>query len=366
MKTIRKIKMKNSKIVILIVALFCSTTGKSVVVPKPPKVASGKVLVGAIRWDAWIGNIKNGISIGLQVERSLSPGKFHYRAPFFSKVIGPDSIQCREVTQPVMDQDISYANYAGIDYWAFLYYKSGTGMEIPRNLYLNSTAKNGLKWCLILQNAMEDDEISWLINQFKRPDYQKVLNGRPLLYLYQMGNRFTPDQLNNIRQLSIQAGLKDPYVVLMNTKERIPALYNESFGINAFSRYNSYAGSNGSAYFPSIPNADSNGWKSMQLLNKQVVPWVTTGRNMKPRIERQVSWQKISSATWVADGTPQQIASNVKNAVNWVKANPGSCEANTIIIYAWNEFDEGGWLCPTFGNDISRIKAVKEALRLSN
>ncbi|MDR3696315.1 hypothetical protein [Mucilaginibacter sp.] len=360
--------MKKYKISILIIGMIVLFTTLSYSATPREKThekkrQGTKVLVGAIRWDAWIGDTKNGISVGLQVERSLSPHKFHYRAPFFSKEIGPDSMQSREITQDVMDQDIAYANYAGINYWAFVYYKNGSGMDIQRNLYLNSKVKLGLRWCLIIGSTFDANELVWLINQFKRSDYQKVFNQRPLLYLLEQGKNLKPDQLALIRKLSAAAGLNDPYIVLMSSEYVKPNIYADSLGVNALSRYNSSAGKNGSPYFPDIPNADKNGWEDMKKTGAQVVPWVTAGRNMKPRIERSVSWQKIPADRWAADGTPEQIADNLQNSILWVKNNQQTCAANTVIIYAWNEFDEGGWICPTFGGNTDRIRAIRNVLK---
>jgi hypothetical protein len=33
--------------------------------------------------------------------------------------------------------------------------------------------------------------------------------------------------------------------------------------------------------------------------------------------------------------------------LHFVRTNRAVCAANTVIIYAWNEHDEGGWLVPT-------------------
>jgi len=32
-------------------------------------------------------------------------------------------------------------------------------------------------------------------------------------------------------------------------------------------------------------------------------------------------------------------------------------------MYAWNEFDEGGWICPTLGNNTSRLDAIRKILK---
>jgi hypothetical protein len=95
----------------------------------------------------------------------------------------------------------------------------------------------------------------------------------------------------------------------------------------------------------------------------KVIPWVTAGRNTKPRIEHPVAWAKVPADQWVSDGTPQQIADDLGNALKWVDGNRAACEANAVIIYAWNEFDEGGWICPTFGNNTTRLEAIKKILK---
>jgi hypothetical protein len=93
------------------------------------QVISGKkekTLVGVIRWDGWVGN--SGLwKIGPIVERTLGPERFHYRAPFFSVVKGRDSISIVGTSQEIMDREIAYAKYAGIDYWAYCYYPDGCG-----------------------------------------------------------------------------------------------------------------------------------------------------------------------------------------------------------------------------------------------
>ena len=65
--------------------------------------------------------------------------------------------------------------------------------------------------------------------------------------------------------------------------------------------------------------------------------------------------------------TPEQIASHVQDAINWTQENRDINTSGTIIIYAWNEYDEGGWLCPTLSPDGSsnsdRLNALSRVLR---
>ncbi len=186
---------------------------------KSPDGKSGPI-VGAIRWDAWIGDIGNGLVdaslVGLQVERSLSPNRYHYRAPFYSKVISHDSIQCRGTTREIMDQEIAYAKYAGLDYWAFCWYPSHSGLDTARQLYLASSHRNDIKWCVILGTNPFDynTDGAWLVQRFREDNYQKVLNGRPLVYVFP-STATKPDQIAQLRNMSKAAGIPELYIAVM-------------------------------------------------------------------------------------------------------------------------------------------------------
>ena len=82
---------------------------------------SGAVLTGAIRWDAWFGAPAaphEGI-IGRATTKSLTPAKFHYRLPFFSKIKADGSVEVNGDSAAVMAQENKFATQHGIDYYAF-------------------------------------------------------------------------------------------------------------------------------------------------------------------------------------------------------------------------------------------------------
>jgi len=84
-----------------------------------------------------------------------------------------------------------------------------------------------------------------------------------------------------------------------------------------------------------------------------------------------VSWEKgaayLSQATFPASATPAEIAAHLSRALAFTQANPEVCPARTVIIYAWNEHDEGGWLCPTWSPDgrpdRRRLEAIRKVLK---
>lgn len=333
-----------------------------------PSGKRDRPIVGAIRWDAWIGDIGNDLGdvskVGLQVERSLNPNKYHYRAPFFSKEISRDSILCRGTTQEIMDQEIAYAKYAGLDYWAFCWYPPHSGLDTARILYLASSHKSDINWCVILGTNPFDynSDARWLVQRFKEDNYQKVLNGRPLVYIFP-DRETTPDQINLLRKLCRSESVPEPYITIMESSAKNAAAKADSFHADAVSSYNSWTGKNGEPYSPVIPRADSAGWENHKATGRKVIPWITLGHNTKPRIDHPVSWMKIATDEWVSDGSPREIAENLCNALQWVNNNKSVAEPNTILMYAWNEFDEGGWLCPTLGNNTERLDAIEKVLR---
>ena len=65
--------------------------------------------------------------------------------------------------------------------------------------------------------------------------------------------------------------------------------------------------------------------------------------------------------------TPDELAAHVRDAVAWTTAHRDLNPSNAVIIYGWNEHDEGGWLMPTLGSDgkanDERVKALGSVLR---
>jgi hypothetical protein len=50
-------------------------------------------------------------------------------------------------------------------------------------------------------------------------------------------------------------------------------------------------------------------------------------------------------------------------AIDWTTSNQESAKAQTILIYAWNESDEGGWLVPTLSEGNARLDAIRSVLK---
>ncbi len=328
-----------------------------------------KIIVGAIRWDGWVGE-KGSWQIGPILERTMGPERFHYRAPFFSKVLGKDSISIDGTSQEIMDMEIAYAKDAGIDYWAYCYYPDGCGLELARKLHQTSNYSNDINWCAILGASIAADSTmdysKSLVSDFAKENYQKVSDGRPLIYLLH-GSNISRAEIDQLRTMCIESNLKNPYVVAMEWSADLASEYCDKLGADAISCY-ATLGKDTRPFAEIIPPQSLILWESYAT-KKAVVPWVSTGWNAKPRMDSPNPWTKYyADSTNCQDATPEDIRNFLHTAIKWTQSNRNATVANTILMYAWNEHDEGyGAICPTLGKDgkpnTERLNAVKDALK---
>jgi len=327
-----------------------------------------RFLVGAIRWDAWTGG-----RVTEQVERTLGPKKYHDRLPWFAEVVDDKTVRINGGRQAVMDREIGFAAGAGLDYWAFLTYPESSPMSTALKQYLKSPCRKRIKFCLILHNTLKTNAKRWprerdrAVALLKEPGYQTVLDGRPLVYAFQ-GKAFPFDRFAEFLAGAKNAGL-NPYCVYMGWN---PASDFKKVSSKGFDAVSAYARGGKQAGFADLAKSVEKGyWQNAAGANVPYVPLVTTGWDKRPRKDNPVSWEKGQAyhrqKVFPSKARPAEIASHLGRAISFVRSHPRICTANTIIIYAWNEHDEGGWLTPTRGAngkpDTSRLDAIRNILK---
>jgi hypothetical protein len=355
--------------------------------------STDKVLTGAIRWDAWhtpAMNKENNEQGGAvkAVERSLSPKRYHFRVPFFGKIISDSVIKIDGYNQTILDQEIEFAKQGGLDYWAFLLYDPQSSMSQGLSLYLSSKKRDDINFCAIASPDNFCDDIgsgngnSRLLKLIKEQGYQKVMNNRPIIYIFRPedewiekvgGTQKARQLIDSFRMKSIRTNCGDPYLVVMHFNIEHAKKMADILGAEAISDYAIWGngGLNGSPY-SELTASTRNAWIKSEATGAQVVPLVMTGWDRRPRIERPVPWETgwqkpyDGMEKYFALPTPEELAEHLKEAIMWTKERKQVCPAKAVIIYAWNEHDEGGWLCPTISenNDVddSRLKALKKVL----
>ncbi|MEY2599423.1 MAG: hypothetical protein RLZZ142_1682 [Verrucomicrobiota bacterium] len=338
--------------------------------PLPALLAAERPTVGAIRWDAWSGG-----GVTAEVEQTLSPEKHRFRLPWFATVDASGRAHSDASADGVMEQEIAYAKHAGLDYWAFLTYPEADAMSSALARYLCSPKRAELGFCLILHQTLSVPAERWpaerdrTLRLLKEPGYQQVA-GRPLVYAFDLKteNPTIKARFDELRTSARDAGL-DPYFVYMGWS---PSRDYQSQGAVGFAAVSAYAHPGREPNFAKYVDAfEQHSWGNALANHVPYVPLVTTGWDKRPRQDHPVSWEKnavyANQKTFPATATPAEIATHLGRALAFVKANPALCAANTIIVYAWNEHDEGGWLCPTWTPsgqpDTSRLDAIRTVLR---
>jgi hypothetical protein len=333
--------------------------------------------VGAIRWDAWVGHLpthneRGPTAVGLQVERVLGPAHWHDRLPFYARELSVHSVEVRATSQDVMDREIAYACAAGLDYWAFVYYAPGSGLDTARRLYLASAQRSKIAFCLIFgslpqfRRAIRDR--GELLAAFARPEHVRVLGGRPLVFVMPRPARSPADvdvaalrrEIEAVRAAAVAARVGDPYLVVMGGHPPIVRWAVDTLGLDAGSAY-AEPGTGGMP-FSELAGTAERRWDAYREAGVRVVPWVTTGWDPRPRVEHPVSWTTVAPDAWVQPGAPAEIAAHLERALEWTARYPAAADAKAVPVYAWNEFDEGGWLCPTLREGTARLDAVRRVL----
>ena len=121
-------------------------------------------------------------------------------------------------------------------------------------------------------------------------------------------------------------------------------------------------------------------WEKWPALRVPSITFASAGWDTRPRNERPPPWLKNevkaepdptppAQQKPLLDGvtaTPDELAAHICEAIKWASTHRDLNPANAIIIYAWNEHDEGGWLQPTLGADgrpnEERIKTLTKTL----
>ncbi len=326
--------------------------------------------IGAIRWDAWYGHQKDAWEVCNQVEKTLSPAKYHFRAPFFADITDEGKILFPEYTQEIFDKEMEYAIDTGIDYFVYNWYNDG--MRKARELHTTSQYKDKVKFCALLNGNSSDETLVEMAYLLQQDYYMTVFDGRPLMYYFGDAEPVKNDIIK-FRQICQKLDIPAPYVVALN----LGTAKTEATGADAISIY-AIAGSGGES-FESLTKHAKSTWKSYSVSGMQYVPTATAGWHSITRYENPVTWLTVGGDSYAEYGTADEIAAHIKDAIEYANVEtPAKTVVNTVLVYAWNEHDEGGWLCPTlkvdengnqlFGEngekliDTSRIEALKKVL----
>ncbi len=337
---------------------------------------------GAIRWDAWYYNTAG--STGYYAQAALGPQRYQFRAPWFAVVNSVNSVTINGNSQAIMDAEISYAQAAGIKYWAYNWYPAANTLMNGWKLHQSSTHKADVNWCIctpyaqFVSDVTAGNHVAW----FQQSNYEKVTAttpNRPLVYLLGDSTSLATltTSISTLRSACSTAGLGNPYIVVLNFSAATGASVKTTIGADAVSAYNYSPAYTATQTYATLDSQAQAFWTACATAGTTIVPICVTGHDRRPRIE-QPSASEVAQAPsltgqhpfigmrqYTATATTSEIATHLSACLTWMGANAAAVPANTALIYAWNEFDEGGWLCPTYtisGPDHSRLDAIASVI----
>ena len=137
----------------------------------------------------------------------------------------------------------------------------------------------------------------------------------------------------------------------------------DQLGLDAISAYANPCGQeNHEMPYPGLAALNRAFWDGCKAVGKQFIPTVNAGWDYRPEKDRGFPYRDPKSG-WFTPPAPAELAQHLEAALRWTKENAPVCPANTVLIYAWNEFNEGGWLTPTLREGAARLDAIAEMLK---
>ena len=296
---------------------------------------------------------------------AIAAEKWNYRKPFFSGVDADGNYQALENTQEVMDAQINLAADAGLDFWTFFWYQRNEtldGYNYGIQLFLQSEFKRRMKFALmlpsghILEHLFAEPYLRKIYELVQDEQYLTDEYNRPVIYIYK------PELLvetYGARSVSVIGAIKDtvkvatgryPYLVAMTgnpERDKAMIITHGYDAVTAYTAHNSNL-SGGNQPYENLEISNENFWNRLLSTGKQVIPIVNTGWDGRPNAE--YFGKEYYNDLWYQDAPAWKIERNVKNALDWMEDHPGMTQQKTVLLYAWNEYSEGGWINPTDTN----------------
>jgi hypothetical protein len=337
-------------------------------------------LIGALRWDNWRLDSSAGQVI-------LDP-PLRGRIPYF---VWRDSIGKLALPgdfEVVLHADVEYARAAGIDYFIFGYYlETGSwGRSTSNAKALNSAYRSyirlrdhaGVRFALNFDYgfpAADVGAVSEVIADAARQrDYVHAADGSIPVFFFAPdmdlwvkglgGEENARKALTEIkRQVFQRTGANlFPVALVFGIDQAGPTA--ERLGFDAVSTYANALGGGGVAVaYRTCADVARRFWQKGRKLPLGFIPTVTMGWDYRPILKQpQDPPHRDPDPSWCTPATDAEWIAQIQDAVMEAQSNPKNRRFESVLLYAWNEFSEGGWIAPTIGDGTRRLKVISDAL----
>jgi len=330
--------------------------------------AKPNLTVGVYYFDGWSGrNLK--LAEDPQFAKLNPPT--HLTKRLLGEFAGREPIWgWRDDKLEIVEQQIDLAAEHEIAFFAFCWYFHKDPNEIAKDplntgleLYLKAKNNHRLKFCLLVANhagfeikgTADWKQAADLWMPYLTHKQHVRVDGKPLLIIFspQGGDKAGFEYLQASAR---KAGLPGVAIAACNAGD-------PNIGYTHRTHYNiipGYASGPEKHAYAELVTAHQQQWHGSR--QQPYIPAITSGWDKRP-------WEGFdglgqTQGWYYPDRTPLQFAAFLESAIQWMEQHPDQTTAERIVlIYAWNEFGEGGYIAPTKADpDGAYLKALKSVV----
>ena len=350
---------------ILLFAISCSgNTNKESSTPKKD------IQIGAYFFDGWSGKNRYADDPDQPWAKNAPT---HLTKRFVEEFQGREPLWgWRGDSQEIVEKQIDLAADNGIDFFLFCWYwrdnKGSINTQAIENeslhtqmhMYLKAKNKERLKFALLVANHGGSEIVGadnweaaaryWM--KYFKDEQHVTVDGKPLVVIFNSSG-IDKESTDRMQQVAIDNGF--PGLVIAGCGNPSPEA-----GFTHRTHYNivpGYAAGSEEHAYSELVEAHKKNWIGTEEM--PYIPEITVGWDKRP-------WEgpdgRGGGEGWYyPDRTPEQVENFVRDAISWMDENPTkTTKERIVLLYAWNENGEGGYLMPTKGDPNGEfLKAVK-------
>jgi hypothetical protein len=284
----------------------------------------------------------------------------------------------------IMERQIDLAADNGVDVFAFCWYWSGNQtktdtdtkqadqhpLHISMNLFRKAANKDKMKYFLMvcdLPDVKPDSTgrriyttlIRYWAQFFKDPQYYGM-DSKPVVMIYN-GAGVSDEMCAVMQEVARSEGFKKGIALIGGgsgaTRGRAgydcTANYNGAVG---------WHGGNEEHPYRELIDAEKKNWKGSA--QQPHIPTIHAGADYRPWEGPDGLHGSQPPSWYFLDNTPDAFQQYLREAILWMNDHPTqTTKEKLVMIYAWNEMGEGGYLVPTKGDpEAAKLKKIKETV----
>lgn len=362
-----------STLLLAVTAMIICLVGFAVPIPLPASRHADaaqslppRAMVGAYYFDGWAGS--HG-STGVEAWAKDAPthltkrmlDEFSDREPIWG---------WRDDRPEIMEQQIDLAADHGIAFFAFCWYWHSTQEQIDNDpkhtglsLFLRAGNNDRMKFCLLVANHegfLIGSTENWRkaaerwVSYFADKRYVTV-DGKPLVIIFNPADGHS-DGLSVLQATAKRAGFRGVAVAACGRGDpKLGYAYRTHYNIVP-----GYADGSQEHPYSELVAAHQQAWSGSR--EQPYIPEVTAGWDKRPWEGPQGLNQK--PGWYFPDRTPTAFGQFLRSALEWMDEHPEqTTKERLVLVYAWNEFGEGGYIAPTKGDPMGLyLEALKSAV----